>query len=285
MTNDRAKWGTLLSCSLSCFIAWLDFAIVNTALPAIEKDLSASLADLQWVMNAFMLALAVFIVILGRLSDYIGRRLMNILGVSLFGLFSLLAGLAETPGWLIFCRAMQGIGSAAIIPTSLALISHAFPGAEKGKALGIWGGVTGLGMALGPVIGGILVSALSWPWIFYINVPISILSILITLLYIKESTHTGALKPDYKGFLLLTLGLGSLTFGLMHGPDWGWIDWKTALLFILAICTLGFFYYLENRSSSPTIPFSLFASCPFTCGTLVMSCLVFVFNATPFPIR
>lgn len=282
-TESRIQWGTLISCSLSCFVAWLDFAIVNTALPAIETDLSASLVQLQWVMNAFILALAVFIVTLGRISDHVGRKMMNILGVSLFGFFSLLAGFSETPGWLIFCRLMQGVGSAAIIPTSLAMISHAFPGPEKGKAVGIWSGITGLGTALGPVLGGILVSTLSWRWIFFINVPFAIASVIISIYLTKESKQESAtLKPDYKGCLLLTIGLSSLVFGLMHAPDWGWFEAKSLLLFATALLVLSLFCYLENRSSSPTIPFALFSSCTFVCATMVMFALVFVFTAALF---
>lgn len=284
MTNEKkVKWGTLLSCSLSCFIAWLDFAIVNTALPAIETDLSASLIQLQWVINAFIFAITVLIVTLGRLSDHVGRRIMNILGVAWFGLFSLLAGLAPSPGWLIFCRFMQGAASAAIIPTSLALISHAFPGAEKGKAIGIWSGITGFGMALGPVLGGILVSAFSWRWIFFINVPFSIASVILSALYAKESrVESGALKPDYKGFCLLTVGLASLIFALMHAPDWGWIQAKSLLLFAVALIAFIWFYRSERRCDSPTIPFSLFFNSGFLSSTIVMFGLVFVFTADIF---
>jgi EmrB/QacA subfamily drug resistance transporter len=281
--DAKAKWGTLLSCSLSCFIAWLDFAIVNTALPAIEQDLSATLLQLQWVMNGYILATCVLIVTLGRLSDHIGRRTMNIVGVSCFGLSSLLAGLASTPTLLILCRLLQGASTAAIIPTSLALISHAFPGAEKGKAIGIWSGVTGLGMALGPVLGGFLVSALSWRWIFFINVPFAIASIILSLYFAKESrVESGGMKPDYKGFALLTVGLTSLVFSLMHAPDWGWISFQTLALFAFSIAILIWFYRSETHSTSPTIPFSLFSSCAFSCSTMVMFCLVFVFTADLF---
>lgn len=282
-TSNRMKWGTLLSCSLSCFVAWLDFAIVNTALPAIEQDLSATLVQLQWVMNAFMLALASLIITLGRISDHYGRRAINIGGVALFGLSSLLAGLSLTPGWLIFARVLQGVASGAIIPSSLALISHAFPGAEKGKAIGVWSGVTGFGMALGPVLGGALVSALNWRWIFYINVPFAIASIIMTLLFSQESKlGQGALKPDYKGCSLLVIGLTALIFGFMHAPDWGWLDIKTMGIFVLAICNFALFYVLEKRSSSPTIPFELFSSCEFFCSNLVMFCYIFVFSSVLF---
>ncbi len=283
MTDENSgKWGTLLSCCLSCFVAWLDFAIVNTALPAIQTSLGASLVQLQWIMNAFLLALAVLIVMMGRISDHVGRKRMIIFGVIWFGLFSLFAGLAQSPAWLIICRFMQGLASAAIIPTSIALISHAFPGEEKAKAIGIWSGVTGLGMAIGPVLGGILVSALSWRWIFFINVPFCVISIILSLIYTKESRHETSLKPDYKGVCLLTLGLFSLIFGLMHAPDWGWGNWASLLTFAIAILVLFLFFYLEKRSAAPTIPCELIAHGSFLCATLVMFCLVFVFTAVLF---
>lgn len=283
MTNTNSgKWGTLISCSLSCFVSWLDFAIVNTALPAIQADLEASLLELQWVMNAFILAICVLIVMMGRISDHVGRKRINLLGVLCFGLFSLLAGLAHSAGWLIFCRFMQGAAAAAIVPTSIALISNAFPGEEKGKAIGIWSGVTGIGMAIGPVLGGILVSTLNWRWIFFINVPISLISIILILVYIRESRQASSLKPDYKGVFLLTLGLFSLIFGFMHAPDWGWGNWLSLLTFAVAVLVLLLFYYLEKRSASPTIPFDLLTVGPFFCANLVMFCLVFVFTAALF---
>lgn len=281
--SDRSKWGTLLSCSLSCFVVWLDFAIVNTALPAIEKDLSASIVQLQWVISAFVLAITVLIVTFGRLSDHIGRRMMNILGVSCFGLFSLLAGLAQTPEWLIFCRLMQGAASAAIIPSALALISHAFPGKEKGKAIGIWSGIGGIGMAAGPAVGGFLVSAFSWRWIFYINVPFAIVSAILSAVLAKESRlESGGQKMDYKGFLLLTVGLSALIFCLMHGPDWGWVSEKTILLAISALIFLTWFYLSERHSPSPIIPFSLLFNRAFFYPTIVMFGLIFVFTSDLF---
>lgn len=284
MTQENtAKWGTLLSCSLSCFIAWLDFAIVNTALPAIKIDLSATLLQLQWVINAYLLAIGVLIVILGRISDNVGRKRINILGAALFGLASLFAGFAMSPNWLIMCRLLQGVASAAIIPTSLALISQAFPGEEKGKAIGIWSGITGFGMALGPVLGGILVSTLSWRWIFFINVPFSIASIILTLFYINESNFQSTfLKPDYKGFAILTLGLGSLIFGLMHAPDWGWISAKTWIVLAVGVFAVAWFYQSEKSCPSPTIPFDLFSTKAFLSSTIVMFGLLFVFNADIF---
>ena len=261
----------------------MDYAIVNTALPAIQKDLSASMVELQWVMNAFNLAITVLIVTFGRLSDHIGRRMMNILGVSCFGLFSLLAGLAESPEWLIFCRFMQGAASAAITPSALALISHAFPGKEKAKAIGIWSGIGGIGMAAGPAVGGFLVSALSWRWIFYINVPFAITSAILSAMLAKESRQeSGGQKIDLKGFVLFTAGLGALVFCLMYAPAWGWASEQTILFATAAVVFLTWFYVSEQHSPSPLIPFALLFNRGFLCPTLVMFGLVFVFSSDLF---
>ncbi len=278
-----AKYGTLISCGLSCFICWLDFAIVNTALPAIEKDLSASLLQLQWVINAFVLGITVTIVTLGRISDLHGRRLINILGVIVFGLSSLFAGLAETPAILVLCRTFQGIATAAIIPSSLALISHNFPQEERARAIGIWSMITALGMSLGPVLGGIFVSTLSWRWIFYVNVPISLASVIVSMFFVKESRHeTASRKIDWKGVCLMTIGLVCLVGGLMHAPDWGWEDVKTWGSFVIAVLALLWFYRSEIKSKNPTIPFALFANPGFLYSTMVVMCLVFVFSAAMF---
>ncbi len=281
--SGTSKWGTLVTCSLSTFVAWLDFAIVNTALPAIQQDLSTSIAELQWVINSFTLAITVLIVTIGRLSDHLGRKIINILGVSCFGLFSLCAGLSQSPTWLIIFRFLQGASAAAIVPSALALISHAFPGAEKGKALGMWSAINGIGMAVGPAVGGFFVSALSWRWIFFINVPISILSVILSFLFVTESRlEKGAQKIDLKGFLLFTVGLTALIFALMHAPDWGWADKKSLLIEAAAIGFLVWFYLSERHSPNPIIPFSLLLTRSFLSPTLVMFGLNFVLASAIF---
>ncbi len=280
---NRSKWGILISCSLSCFVVWLDYAIVNTALPAIKQDLSASIVQLQWIINASTLAITVFIVTLGRLADHIGRRMINILGVLCFGIFSLMAGLAQTPEWLIFCRLVLGIASAAIIPTALALISQAFPGEQKAKAIGIWSGIAGLGMAAGPAIGGFLISALSWRWIFFINIPVSIGSMILSILYAKESkSELGAKQVNFKNFCLFTIGLTTLVVWLMHAPDWGWASIKAILCALSACIFLCAFCLSERRCTSPIIPLSLLFNRHFFYPTAVMFSLMFVFSSSLF---
>ena len=279
---DR-KWGTLISCCLSCFMAWLDYYIVNIALPAIETDLSATLSQLQWVVNAYTVSLIALIVTMGRLSDWIGRKNLHLASIGAFGIFSYFCGSSTSPNELIFWRLMQGIAAAALIPTALALISHAFPGKEKGKAIGIWSGITGIAMAVGPMIGGFLVSALNWSWIFYINIPLSAISILVTALFASETYRGGsAQKIDPKGFCLLTLGLVALLFSLMEAPDLGWLSGKSIGLYAATVLFLGWFYKAEQTSASPIIPFAIFNNCSFFCGTIVLFCLIFSMSASMF---
>jgi EmrB/QacA subfamily drug resistance transporter len=275
MENDRLKWGTLISCSISCFVGFLDYAIVNTALPAIQESLSASVLELEWVMNAFILMMVVFLASTGRIADLLGRRYINILGLILFFFASLLCSLAWNPAVLIFGRMVQGIAIAAVFPSSVALIHNAFPAEEKGKALGIWSSITGIGLALGPVVGGILVSALNWRWIFYINLPLAALSIALNYLFVKESKDAHAIKKiDPKGFLLLTIGTASLVTAFMHLLDWGWDSPKTLSLFAVALIGLSWFYFSERKCPYPIIPFESFAHPIF----LFSSAVVFSWN-------
>lgn len=277
ISESKNKWGTLICSSLSCFVAYIDFAIVNTALPAIQEDLSASVLQLQWMMSAFVLAVSVLMVTMGRFADLFGRRLMNVVGVALFGLFSLLAGLAFSPNWLVFCRLMQGIATAIIIPSSLSLISHAFPENQKGKAIGLWSSITGIGLAIGPVLGGFIVSALNWRWIFYINIPFAIASLIMSYIYVKESHDEAAEKKiDFVGFSLVTIGITALTIALIQAPDWGWGSLLTLLLFAVGIITLYGFYRKEIKSDNPMIPFHLFKNRTFLACALALFTMVFI---------
>ncbi len=281
--SSREKWGTLISCSLSSFVGFIDFAIVNTALPAIGESLSASMLQLQWVMNAFILMMSVFPATMGRVSDILGRRFINILGVVLFGAASLVGGMATSATLLIICRLFQGIGCAAIIPSSLALITHAFPPEEKGRAFGFWAGITGIGFALGPVLGGILVSTLTWNWIFYINIPFAIASLILNFLFVKESKNTTSEKKiDPIGFILLSVGICSLVVALMHTLDWGWTSSYTLFFFGLSIVSMICFYRSETKCPYPIIPFTAFSNRTFLSSVVVLFCIFFIITPTIF---
>jgi len=279
-SSRKNKWATLISCSLSCFLGFVDFAIVNTALPVIQNSLGASMMQLQWVISAYNLALCTMIVMQGRLADLWGRRRMNQLGVIAFGVSSLFAGLSPNPGWLIFWRVVQGLSTAAVIPSALALITHTFPQTERGKAIGIWSSITGLGWAVGPVLGGFLVSALSWRWIFYINIPFVAICLLLNLLFVKESRDESAEKKiDLKGVLLLTLGICSLVYAFINAPDWEWKSMHSIAFIGFGCVCLILFYFSEKQSKNPTIQFHLFANRTFFSCTLVLFCNLFIMSA------
>lgn len=274
--SPTTKWGTLLSASIACFVAFIDFAIVNTALPAIQEELSASVLELQWMMNAFVLAVSVLMVTMGRIADLFGRRLLNIIGILIFGLFSLFAGMAFDPLFLIICRLMQGISTAIIIPSSLALISHAFPENERGKAVGFWSAITGIGLAIGPVLGGFIVSGLNWRWIFYINIPFALASLILNFLFVKESSdETAEKKIDWRGFFLISVGITALVVGLIQAPDWGWGSLFTIALFVLTGLAFICFYFSEKASRFPILPPQCFANRDFAGCAVALFCMVF----------
>src|SRR3989338_6602478 len=179
MFSTYGKWIALLGLGLASFLTAIDFSIVNTALPAIQKELSASIAELQWMMNIYVLVVCTLLVTMGRLADLIGRRLMIYLGIIIFGVTSFICGTVNNPLYLIIGRGLQGIGSAIIIPCSLSIVREIFTDKEQGRALGIWTSLNGIGFALGPVLGGFFISFLSWRWVFFVNVPFVIISLIL----------------------------------------------------------------------------------------------------------
>jgi EmrB/QacA subfamily drug resistance transporter len=218
---DR-KWWTLIGVCVGTFMLLLDVTIVNVALPSIQASLNASFSDLQWVVDAYALTLAALLLTTGSLADLFGRRRMFLIGLVIFTLSSLLSGVAASPLWLNLARGAQGVGGAAMFSTSLALLGSAFQGRERGTAFGAWGAVTGLAVAVGPVVGGALTSGLSWRWIFLVNVPIGIVAVAITMLKIDESRQPGARRPDVIGVITFSGALGALVYALIKGNSKGW---------------------------------------------------------------
>lgn len=260
--------------SLAGMVAFVDFTIVNTVLPSIQGALEVSFVELQWVMNAFVLALCVFMVNMGRFGDIFGKRLMLYIGLVLFGAASMLCGIAENGIFLIIFRAVQGLGVAMLIPSSLALVAVIFPAEERGKAIGIWTGVSGLGMAIGPVLGGIITSLLSWRWVFFVNVPILIIAGFIGMVSIREIQHQGDKTIDWAGFFLMIVGLGTLVAGVIQGPVWGWRSPITTSFFTVAVISLITFYIVESKVKSPIIDFKLFANSGFLSGAFANYTLI-----------
>ena len=218
---DR-KWWTLIAVCVGTFMLLLDVTIVNVALPSIQKSLDASFSDLQWVVDAYALMLAALLLTTGSLADLFGRRKLFMIGLVIFSLSSLLSGLAQSPLWLNLARGAQGIGGAAMFSTSLALLGTAFQGRERGTAFGAWGAVTGLAVAVGPVVGGALTTGISWRWIFLVNVPIGVAALVLCATKVDESRQSGAPRPDYIGAITFSGALGALVFALIKANSLGW---------------------------------------------------------------
>ncbi|MGZ4175548.1 MAG: MFS transporter [Solirubrobacteraceae bacterium] len=218
---DR-KWWTLIAVCVATFMLLLDVTIVNVALPSIQASLNASFSDLQWVVDAYALTLAALLLTTGSLADLFGRRRMFLIGLVIFTFSSLLSGLAASPLWLNLARGAQGVGGAAMFSTSLALLGTAFQGRERGTAFGAWGAITGLAVAIGPVVGGALTSGLSWRWIFLVNVPIGVVAVAIAMRKVDESRQPGARRPDIIGVVTFSGALGALVYALIKGNSKGW---------------------------------------------------------------
>jgi EmrB/QacA subfamily drug resistance transporter len=275
--NPR-RWWTLVATSFGLFMVLLDITIVNVALPVIGRSLGASFAELQWVIDAYTLVLAVLIVTGGRLGDLFGRKRLFILGLGIFSLGSLLCGLSGTltpPGLspvhvLLGARALQGVGGAIMLPLALAIIAATFQGKERGLAFGIYGGVSALGVAIGPLIGGLLVAGVGWQAIFYVNVPVGIIAMLLCLWAVSESRDEHASrKVDIPGLLTLTLGLFSFVLALIQGSDKGWTSAYILGLFANAAFWLIVFTLIERRVRQPMIDLGLFKNTRFTGACLV----------------
>src|SRR3954449_6157979 len=253
---DR-KWWTLLAVCTGVFMLLLDVTIVNVALPDIQRDLGASLSDLQWVIDAYALTLAALLLTAGSLADLLGRRRLFSIGLVIFTAGSLLCGLATDPLFLSLARAFQGIGGAIMFATALALIAHAFRGADRGVAFGVFGAVTGIAVAVGPVLGGVITSGLSWRWIFFVNIPLGVAATAVTLLKIDESRDPAARRPDWVGFVTFSGALAALVYGLIRANAEGWGSPLIVACLLGAAILLGAFLVAERVQRAPMFDLSL----------------------------
>jgi EmrB/QacA subfamily drug resistance transporter len=248
---------TLAIVSLALFMVVLDNLVVTVALPAIRADLGATLQSLEWTINAYTLAFAVTLIPGAALGDRFGRKRLFLTGLTVFTLASAGAALAPTTGALVAARAVQGVGGAIVAPLTLTLLADAFPAERRGAALGIWSGISGTGIALGPIVGGAVVDGISWHWIFWINVPIGLALLPVAALLLKES-YGPSRKLDLPGFGLASVGLFSLVFGLVRGQSEGWTSPLIVGTLAAGIAILGAFIAWERRTSEPMVPLSLF---------------------------
>jgi EmrB/QacA subfamily drug resistance transporter len=274
--NTRARWVLVLSSVASLMVA-LDALVVATALGAIRRHLGASIDELEWTVNAYGLSFAVLLVPAAALGDRVGRRRLFAIGLGLFAAGSAACALAPNAGLLIAARAVQGSAAALVAPMSLALLSAAFPPAQRGKAMGIYGGITGLAVLSGPVIGGAVTQGLAWQWVFWINVPIGLAAIPLVLTRITESHGTRA-RLDVPGLSLVTAAAVGIVWGLMRGNNAGWGSVEVVATLAAGVAALMAFVVVQRRVAEPMLPPRLFRASGFSAANsanFLLSCSLF----------
>jgi EmrB/QacA subfamily drug resistance transporter len=268
------KWLALALLALAQFVVVLDASIVNVALPSIGSDLQFSQDDLSWVVNGYTLFFGGFLLLGGRMADLIGRRRLFVAGLVVFAVASLAGGLATSSGMLIAARAVQGIGAAMLSPAALSLVTVIFAeGAERNKALGVWGAVAGSGGAAGVLLGGILTEYAGWEWVLFVNVPIGILAAVAAWRLLPESRNEGARHFDIAGAVTVTAGLSLLVYTIIDAGNAGWTSAQTLGLAAVALALIGAFVAIELRSKAPLVPFGIFRNRTIT-GTNIVGVLV-----------
>jgi EmrB/QacA subfamily drug resistance transporter len=276
ITDANRKWWTLGAMCFALFMIMLDNTVVNVALPSIERDLGSSLSSLEWIINGYTLAFAVFLATGGRLGDIFGRRLTFLIGVTLFSISSATAGLAPDTTLLVGSRILQGIGGALMMPATLSIVTNAFPAAERGKAIGTWAGVSALALAIGPVLGGVLTEYVSWRAIFFINLPVGVGAVVASLFAVRESRDdTVGREVDYAGVATLTVALTALVLALIEGNSWGWGSVPVLSLLAGSVVMLGVFVLVELRVAVPMVEFRLFGSRNFVGSNLIALIVTF----------
>jgi EmrB/QacA subfamily drug resistance transporter len=270
LTTARSRWGTLLTVALGVVMVGLDATVVSIANPAIGRDLHASLADLQWITNAYLLALAVMLIPGGKLGDRYGRRLIFLVGVVGFTLASVgVAVIGSVPG-VIGMRTLQGAFGALLLPNTIALIRAVFPPHELNRAVGIWSACSAAAIAGAPVIGGVLVERVSWQSVFFLNVPIGIATVICGLAVMPESRESVRLRFDYVGLVVLGGAVFCLVFGVIHSESWGWSDTRTLGLLAGCAALTAVFIGVERRVKAPLVPLHLFADRSISLGVITL---------------
>jgi len=259
VTEENQKWWTLAAVSVGLFMIMLDNTVVNVALPSIRHSLGMSIEGLEWVVAGYALTFAAFMLIGGKLADYLGRRRIFMIGLAVFTGASLACGLAPSGGFLIGARIVQGLGGALMNPATLSIITATFEPRERGKAIGIWAGVSAMALAIGPLVGGLLTEHVNWNWIFFVNVPIGILGLLAIPIFIDESRDESAeQRLDVPGLAASALGLFSLTYAFIEANTYGWTSPRILAAFAIAVVALGGFVLLERHQRAPMLDLSLF---------------------------
>jgi EmrB/QacA subfamily drug resistance transporter len=269
--EENRKWWTLGAVAFGLFMIMLDNTVVFVALSAIQDDLQISTSELEWVVNGYALTFAVLMLTGGKLADLLGRRLIFIVGLAIFTASSLACGLATSASILIGARVVQGVGSALMNPATLSIITATFPPRQRGTAIGIWVGVSAMALAIGPLVGGILTEQINWSWIFFVNVPVGILGIIVARLVIDESRdESEEQRLDLPGLLSSGVGLFALTYALIEGNTHGWSSGRILGSFAVAVAGLILFVVLEHRQRVPMLDLSLFRNPTFAGANTVM---------------
>ncbi len=277
-----SPWWSLVAVAFGVIMVGLDATVVSIANPFIARGLHANLADLQWVTNGYLLVTAVLLIPAGKLGDRVGRRKIYLIGMAGFALASVGVGLSGSIGLVILFRVFQGAFGAFIMPNTLAILRKTFPLEKLNTAIGVWGAASAIAIAGGPIVGGLLVQDVSWQSVFYLNLPVSIIGIVISVLVLLESRETDVESPDFPGILTLAATLFLLVFGLIKTQTWGWTDPKTLACFGGAIIFAALFIFAEGRVSSPLLPLRIFASRALSMSTISVILNFFAFYGVIF---
>ena len=263
------KWWTLIAVCVGMFMLLLDITVVNVALPEIQRSLHSSFPDLQWVVNAYALTLAAFLLTSGAVGDLIGRKRVFVAGLVVFTAASAICGLSTSPLMLNLARAVQGTGGAMMFATSLALVAQAFHGRERGTAFGVYGAVIGAAVAVGPVVGGIITSGLGWEWVFFVNVPIGMIAVFITLTQVADSRDPNATGADWPGLVTFSGSLFLLVYALVQGNEKGWGSTEIVSCLAGSAVLIVSFVIVERLQSCPMLDLTLFRVPAFTGANIV----------------
>ena len=271
LDEANRKWLTLAAVSFGLFMIMLDNTVVNVALPSIQRDLGVGLSELEWIVTGYALTFAALMLTGGKLADLLGRRLIFVIGLAVFTLASLACGLAESGDVLIGARIVQGAGAALMNPATLSIIAATFPPHQRGMAIGIWAGVSALALAIGPLVGGLITEHIDWSWIFFVNVPVGIVAIAVSLLVIRESKDESEnQRLDFTGLLTSGIGLFALTYALIEANTYGWTSTRIVVAFAVAAVGLGLFLVIEHRGHTPMLDLALFRNGTFAGSNLVI---------------
>ncbi len=277
MANDSKKcWLAIIGICLASAVQPINFSLITIAMPVIQKEFSASILELQWMLNIFGIVISIALVTMGRLADTFGRKRLFLIGILGAGCSSLMSGFAPSPAWIIAAQGIMGLAGAILLPVSQALISHSFPDHERGRAIGIWASMMGIALCAGPIVGGTLISLWGWRSIFFINIPLLLIGLQLILRYTKESKstlHRGEL--DIKGLILLAIAIGSFVVGIVQGPNWGWDSPKILILLGIFILSSISLIFIERKAPFPIIHPEFFLKRTFLFASLGNFCMMF----------